>query len=71
MLTYEETAATLKSRILALIPDHPEILEIESAWRLFDVPGFSCNDLGPSLYQAQWALAAAIQEWKSRAEPRP
>ncbi len=56
---YASTAEKLKDRILALIPDHPEILELEDAWGLFKVEGFKSDDLEPSLFQAQWALSAA------------
>lgn len=58
-ITYTETVELLAARITALIPEHPEILEMESAWDLFKVLGFVCDDLGPSLFQAQYALAKA------------
>lgn len=63
---YEETAQTLKGRILDLIPDHPEILELDSPWGLFKVDRFKCDDLGPSLAQAMGALSAAKAEWKAK-----
>ncbi len=59
METYSATADELTNRILALIPSHPEIMEMESAWDLFKVEGFDCKDLGPSMYQAMWALRQA------------
>jgi len=59
MLNYESTGNELADRILALIPSHPEILEMDDAWGLFKVDGFSCDDLAPSLAQAQWALCNA------------
>lgn len=62
---YEKTAEDLKARILALIPANPHILEMESAWALFAVPGFACDDLGPSGAQATWALGRAQHEWKA------
>lgn len=46
--TYASAANTLADRIEALIPDHPEILTIESAFALFKVPGFKC-DGGPTV----------------------
>ena len=58
---YETTGNELRDRIVALAPDHPEIMEMDSAWDLFGVEGFDCSDLGPSLVQAQWALSSAKQ----------
>jgi hypothetical protein len=58
MGSYEATARELERRILALIPDHPEILDMINVWDLFKVPGFKCDDLGPSLTQATAALAS-------------
>ena len=68
MSSYESIADELKDRILKLIPDHPEILTLESSWDLLSVDGFKCNDLDPSMAQAGWALATARREWK---ENRP
>lgn len=59
---YEGCAEEMKRRILALIPDHPEILDMNDVWDLFKVPGFYVDDLGPSMAQAMAALAAAQQE---------
>ena len=56
---YVSTADQLVERIAALIPTHPEILEMTDPWKLFAVEGFDCKDLGPSLFQAGWALAKA------------
>jgi hypothetical protein len=56
---YSDTAEELVKRILVLIPTCPEIMTIESPWDLFKVPGFDCNDLGPTLFQVSWALAQA------------
>ena len=64
-MLYESTADELKDRILKLIPDNPQILEMEDCWDLFKVEGFKCNDLQPSLFQAGWALAKAKQEYQS------
>ena len=61
---YSNTADELVRRIEALIPKHPEILSMTSAWGLFKVPGFDCSDLGPSLFQASWALAQAQKRSK-------
>lgn len=68
--TYSGIANTLKDRILLLIPDHPAILVLESAWDLFKIEGFECSDLGPSMAQAQWALGRARQEWR-KSTPDP
>ncbi|HDZ25067.1 hypothetical protein LCGC14_1555360 [marine sediment metagenome] len=61
---YESTGNELRDRILALIPDHPEILTLDSCWDLFKVSGFDCRDLQPSLAQAGWALTSARCIWK-------
>jgi hypothetical protein len=60
---YAATADVLVERITALIPEHPEILTMNSAWDLFKVEGFNCNDIGPSLFQASWALKKAQQDF--------
>jgi len=61
---YADTADELTKRILALIPEHPEILTIDGPFALFKVPGFKCDDLQPSLFQAGWALAKARQLYR-------
>ncbi len=61
---YETVAQELKRRILALIPDHPEILEMTDAWDLFKIPGFNCSDLDPSLAQADAAFVHAKAEFR-------
>lgn len=63
-MSYEKTADELTNRIFALIPDHPEILDIDSPWALFKVPGFDCKDLEPTLFQAGWALSAAKRKYR-------
>lgn len=55
-MSYSDTIDALVNRIVAL---GPRILTLESAWDLFKVPGFTCDDLGPSLAQAEGALAKA------------
>jgi hypothetical protein len=55
-MQYELTANELVKRIEALVPAHPEILTMESAWDLFKVKELKCDDLQPSLFQAGWAL---------------
>ena len=62
-MDYETTADQLTARIVALIPAHPEILEIESAWDLFKIEGFDCADLQPSAFQAGWALSKAKERY--------
>ncbi len=61
---YENTANELVDRILKLIPKNPQILEITDVFKLFKISGFKCDDLDPTLYQAQWALAKAKSIWK-------
>jgi hypothetical protein len=61
-VTYETTANELVKRIEALVPEHPEILTLESAWDLFKIPGFKCDDLQPSAAQAGWALGRVQQK---------
>ena len=53
---YEAAGNELRDRILALIPTHPEILEMDDCFKLFKVDGFKCDDLQPSLAQAGWAM---------------
>jgi hypothetical protein len=65
---YTDVAIELRDRILALIPEHPEILTMNSAWDLHKVEGFKCDDIGPSMAQAMYALASAKHEWKARIE---
>ena len=62
---YTATAEELTKRILALIPKHPEIMTLESPFDLFKIEGFKCDDLGPSLAQAGWALGKARQLHKA------
>ena len=56
---YSKTADELTERILKLIPDNPQILKMTDAWELFKIKDFKIDDLGPSLYQATWALGKA------------
>ena len=67
---YEATANSLVERIEALIPEHPEILKMKEAFDLFDVKDFSCDDLNPSLAQAQWALSKAKHNYNSKPNER-
>jgi len=57
--TYGATADELCCRIFALIPKHPEVLEMKSAFDLFKIDDFDCSDLEPSFMQAACALAKA------------
>lgn len=61
---YVRAGNELRDRILALIPEHPEILDMEGPWPLHDIDGFVSSDLQPSLYQASWALAAAKRAYR-------
>lgn len=56
---YEACANALVDRILALIPAHPEILEMTDPFELCKLNDFIYADLQPSLFQAQWALKRA------------
>ena len=53
---YTETANALTQRIVAL---GPRILDLTDAWQLFEVDGSKCDDLAPSMAQADYALSAA------------
>ena len=63
---YYDTANELQDRIEKLIPTHPEILDMEDPWGLFDVDGFECEDLQPSLMQASFALSKAKQTYAKK-----
>jgi hypothetical protein len=60
---YEKCAQSLKSRILALIPKNPGILQMTNALDLFGVPGFKCSDLEPTMAMADAALAHAKHDY--------
>jgi len=64
MPSYNDTVNILKDRIKVLINDNPEILQIDDPWKLFDFEALVVSDLDPSLFQAQWALSRAKQEWR-------
>lgn len=70
-MTYEACANKLRDRILALIPDNPGILRMESPWDLFGIEGFKCDDLQPSMGQAAWALRNAQVTYESRSAGEP
>jgi hypothetical protein len=55
-VSYQRTIDALIERIQAL---GPVILPLTDAWQLFQVPGFRCDDLQPSMAQADTALGAA------------
>lgn len=61
---YAATGNALADRIEKLIPSHPEILTMDDPFKLFKVEGFNCDDLGPSLAQAGWALREAQERYK-------
>lgn len=68
--TYYAVLDELIERIEALVPEHPEILELDDAFGLFKIPGFNCSDLEPSLAQASAALAEARERHRARGLPR-
>lgn len=61
---YASTANKLADRIEALIPSHPEILTMSDPFQLFKLADFNCDDIGPSLFQASWALREAQERHK-------
>ena len=61
MKTYASTADELVTHIREVAKTQPQILKCESPWDMFKIEGFKCNDLEPSLFQASWALAKAIE----------
>lgn len=63
---YTATADALVQRMLATFEAHPEAADLSSAWDLFKVPGFKCDDLQPSAFQAGWAFAHAKRAWAAR-----
>jgi hypothetical protein len=66
MESYISTGNELRDRILSLIPDNPEILEMNDCFNLFTVKGFHCDDLRPSLAQAGWAMRSAQRLFRER-----
>jgi hypothetical protein len=56
---YEQDADILTKRILDLIPGNLHILQLENPYDLFQIEGFKCDDLNPSLIQVNYALAKA------------
>ncbi len=62
---YEKCAQSLKARIMALIPKHPEILDMKDSFELFTIPNFICGDLDPTKAMADVALAHAKFEYKN------
>ena len=59
---YSDTANQLVERIKELFKVEPEAKNIKGVFDLFKYPQFKCDDLAPSLYQAQWAFKKAIQD---------
>jgi hypothetical protein len=64
-MDYTETADELTTRIVAL---GPAILAIESPWDLFKT-GLKCDDISPSLAQADFAMRKAQAILRRAAEP--
>lgn len=63
-MSYYATADKLVQRILSLPHDKAEACN--DAWNLFKIEGFKCDDLQPSLSQADWALSKAKHIIKER-----
>lgn len=66
MLSYEECGQELARRIEAIIPKNQSILQMESPWGLFKVPGFKSDDLQPTLAMASVALAIAKRRYNEK-----
>ena len=66
MPIYAGTEKELEDRIFDLIPKNLELLEMTDPWDLFKIPGFKCDDLAPSLFQAQYALEKAKERYLNR-----
>ena len=56
---YVKTADLMVERIRTVARTQPQILKLSDPWDMFKVPGFKCDDLEPSLFQASWALSKA------------
>lgn len=65
--SYTETANTLVERVVTLIGNHPEILDLEDCWGLLQYPDFAYRDLEPTLYQMSWALRKAKFQYLAEA----
>jgi len=59
MSDYTDTAEKLARHILSLIPRNPGIMKTTNPWDLFKIKGFKVGKLGPSAFQASWALNEA------------
>lgn len=59
---YNEAGEEVSRRILALLPEHPElaICDVEKGMRLLlEIPEFDVDDIGPTMFQVGWALQKA------------
>ena len=56
---YEAAGQEIKRRILALIPSHPELLDLKSARDLGNIPDLKLDDIKPSYAMLQAALELA------------
>jgi hypothetical protein len=57
LLSESDLVAELQRRILALIPTNPDLLDTINPWKLFEVPGFKCDDIHPYPLVSQAAIA--------------
>lgn len=64
--TYVEIGGTLVERIVALIPDNPQIMYMSNPFDLLDIKGFEHSDLAPSVFQVNWALAKAKSIYREK-----
>lgn len=68
---YTATADRLVQRMLESFKEHPEAAKLDSVWDMLKVPGFQCDDIGPSHAQAGWAFNTAKRLFRSTETPEP
>lgn len=55
---YEKTANVLVDRMVAALKANPGV-KVDDCWGMLKVPGFKCDDLSTSFFQAAWAFSKA------------
>ncbi len=68
-INYEAAADKLVQRMLQTFEAHPDAAQLDDVWKMLKVPGFNCDDIGPSLFQAGWAFSMAKKLWRERPTP--
>ena len=61
----DDVVYRVRTRILALIENHPEILESPMGI-LLELPDFKFRDLNPSMYEVLCAFHSAVRMWKAK-----